>query len=379
MANAKALQFDTTVSIHEVRQAIPIYGGEITPIIVSEPGVGKSSLLAMIAEDMGDIWRKVGDENREGNDDKYDYIYVDCPLRDVMDMGAYIPDRELKELVYYVSGMLNIKNGKPKIIMLDEFMKAPKMMQVLFTRLMLERVWGDTPLPKGSKVFATSNNSSDGVGDAMLAHAGNRVMILHMQKPDARTWLKWAGEKGIAKAIRAWVAMTPRCLASYMDGGQEDNPYIFKPNNGVLSFVSPRSLAKCDVVVRNQEKVGSNMTHAALAGTVGISAAHEMSAFLSLEKEVTSTKDVIANPDTTPIPEKVAALCMMVFNALDDLVTQDDLSAYMVFVNRIPSSEIQNIFFTTLMGSKRTFKLGKNNEDIKNWCKKSDNLALLNG
>lgn len=55
MANAKALQFDTTVSIHEVRQAIPIYGGEITPIIVSEPGVGKSSLLAMIAEDMGDM------------------------------------------------------------------------------------------------------------------------------------------------------------------------------------------------------------------------------------------------------------------------------------------------------------------------------------
>ena len=95
MANAKALQFDTTVSIHEVRQAIPIYAGEITPIIVSEPGVGKSSLLAMIAEDMGDIWRKVGDETREGNDDKYDYIYVDCPLRDVMDMGAYIPDREL--------------------------------------------------------------------------------------------------------------------------------------------------------------------------------------------------------------------------------------------------------------------------------------------
>jgi hypothetical protein len=121
------------------------------------------------------------------------------------------------------------------------------------------------------------------------------------------------------------------------------------------------------------------MTRAALAGTVGISAANDMAAFLSLEKEVTSTKDVIANPDTTPIPEKAAALCMMVFNALDDLVTQDDLSAYMVFVNRIPSSEIHNIFFTTLMGNKRTFKLGKNNEDIKNWCKKSDNLALLNG
>jgi hypothetical protein len=49
----------------------------------------------------------------------------------------------------------------------------------------------------------------------------------------------------------------------------------------------------------------------------------------------------------------------------------------MKFVNRIPSSELQNIFFTILMGGKRTFKLGKNNEDVKNWCRKSDNLALL--
>jgi hypothetical protein len=380
MANANqksTLSFAVSATIDELRYAIPIYAGEITPIILSEPGCGKSSLLAMIAEDMGDKWRKAGDEKREGNDDKYEYIYIDCPLRDVMDMGAYIPVHAEKTLEYYVSGLLNLKSKKPKFIMLDEFMKAPKMMQVLFTRLMLERMWGDAALPKGSCIFGTSNNASDGVGDSMLAHAGNRVMIVSMEKPDSKRWLLWSGEHDIAKAIRAWVAMNPRCLASYLDGGQEDNPYIFKPNNGVLSFVSPRSLAKCDVIVRNQDKVSKNMTRAALAGTIGLSAAEDMAAFLTLEKEIISTKDVIANPETTQIPEKTAALCIMVFNAMDDLVTQDDLSAYMKFVNRIPSGELQNIFFTILMGGKRTFKLGKNNEDVKNWCKKSDNLALL--
>ena len=374
MAVSKALSFESTVTINELRVAIPLLGETITPVIISEPGVGKSSLLAMLAEDNGDQWRKAGDKFPA---DKYEYVYLDCPLRDVMDMGAYIPVHADKTLEYYVSGLLDLKSGKPKIVMLDEMMKAPKMMQILFTRLMLDRMWGEVPLPKGSIIFATSNNASDGVGDTMLAHAGNRVMILHMQKPDAKTWLPWAGLNKIARAIRAWVAMNPRCLASYLDGGQEDNSYIFKPNNGVLSFVSPRSLAKASVIVDNQAKLGKNMTRAALAGTVGISAAHDMAAFLTLEKEVVSTKDVIANPDIIQIPEKTAALCMMLFNALDDLVTQDDLSSFMKFVNRIPSSELQNIFFTTLMGTARTFKLGKNNESVKDWCKKSDNLALL--
>ena len=68
--------------------------------------------------------------------------------------------------------IFKLDSKKPKVILLDEFMKAPKLLQVIFTRLMLERTVGDTPLPEGSMVFATSNNQSDGLGDGMLAHAG---------------------------------------------------------------------------------------------------------------------------------------------------------------------------------------------------------------
>ena len=167
------INFNSTVSIKELRKLIPLIGSSLTPIIQSEPGCGKTSLLSMIAQDLGD---------------GYDYIYVDCPVKDMSDIGMTIPNHQTKTLEYYVSSLFKLDSPKPKVILLDEFMKSPKLLQVIFTRLMLERMVGDKALPEGSIVFATSNNASDGVGDSMLAHAGNRVCIMRMAKPTPDEW-----------------------------------------------------------------------------------------------------------------------------------------------------------------------------------------------
>ena len=388
---ATKLSFVEPMSINDLRRAIPVYGPSITLIIKSEPGVGKSSLLAMLAEDNGDKWRKPGDELKgvafvdgkpvEGTglcaNDKYDYIYVDCPCKDIPDIGMNIPVHASKTLEFYVAALFRLDSNKPKVVMLDEYMKTPKMLQIMFTRMTLELMVGDRHLPDGSYVFATSNNESDGVGDSMLAHGGNRVMIVPMRKSSTMEWLKWAGENNIARPIRAWVAMNPQVMASYLDGGQENNPYIFWPNKGMLSFCSLRSLAKCDVIVRNDAKLGRGITRTALAGTIGVAGANDMAAFLSLEKELVSTKDVLANPDTVQMPEKAAALFMMMFNALDDITIQDELTSFMKFMARVESNEVRGVFFTMLIENKRTFKLAKNNADVMAWAKDKDNLAML--
>ena len=258
------------VTIKELRNVIPTIGTTITPIIQSEPGCGKTSLLKMLEKDLGD---------------KYDYIYVDCPVKDMSDIAMTIPNHDTKSLENYVGSLFKLDSDKPKVILLDEFMKAPKLLQVIFTRLMLERTLGDTPLPDKSIVFGTSNNQSDGVGDTMLAHAGNRVCIMQMEKPNVEDWLTWATENGVSSLVRAFVHTFPRCLASYLDEGQEDNPYIFNPKKQQLSFVTPRSLDKCSVIVDNKEKLGDNATMCALSGTIGKSASADMSAFLRLEKD----------------------------------------------------------------------------------------------
>ena len=359
------------MTIKELRSFIPSVGDELTVVVQSEPGCGKTSLLKMIAEDNGDKWRKAGD-NFDG--DKYDYIYVDCPVKDMSDVGMTIPNHATKTLEYYTASLFKMNSPKPKVILLDEFMKAPKLLQVIFTRLMLERTVGDNPLPHGSVVFGSSNNQSDGVGDTMLAHAGNRVCIVEMQKPDVPTWLEYAQAKGISRIVRAFVAMYPKVLKSYRDDGQEDNTAIFHPNKPQLSFCSPRSLEKSDVVVRQAEKFGERVTFAALAGTIGASAAGDMMTFISMEKSVVDVKDIIKDPKAIHMPKEIAAQLMIMFQALDVIETQDELSAFMQFVNRIDSEEVQSIFFTLALSNSRTVKIARNNEEIKTWAKNNHQL-----
>jgi hypothetical protein len=353
------INFSLSVSIEEAKTAIKTVGKQITPIIVGQPGIGKSSILKMLEQEMGT--------------DEYDFIYVDCPVKDMMDVAASIPNHETKSLEYYVSSLFKLGNGKKKVIMLDEFMKAPKLLQIIFTRMILERTVGDEPLPEGSIVFATSNNASDGVGDAMLGHVGNRVCKIHMRNPSADEFNVWASANGIARPIRAWAAMNPRAFYSYTDGGQEDNPFIFKPSNTAQQCVTPRSLAKSSPIVMNRDALGEHLMMAMLAGTIGEAAAKSMAAFIALEHKVVMFKDVVKSPTTVKVPEDVSAQVMMLFEAVDCIETQDDLNKYMQFVNRIPSSEVQSIFFTMIMRAKS--RVARHNQEIVKWA--SENHMLM--
>ena len=346
------INFNLQLNINEAKDLIKTIGHELTPIIVSEPGVGKSSILKMLELDMGS--------------DEYDFIYVDCPVKDMMDIAASIPNHQSKSLEYYVSSLFRMDSGKKKVIMLDEFMKAPKLLQVIFTRLMLERTVGDVPLPEGSIVFGTSNNSSDGVGDSMMAHAANRVCLVQMRKPRADEWNDWAAKNAVARPIRAWAAMNPKAFRSYLDPDQQDNEYIFKPSSTAKSFVSPRSLAKASVIVSNKDNLTENTLATALAGTIGESAARSMAAFIALEGKLVSFKDVIANPKTVTVPDDVSAQVMMMFEAVDYIENQTDLTAYMEFVGRIKSAEVQSIFFTMMMRSKP--RVARYNQKITDWA-----------
>jgi ribosomal protein L18E len=356
--------FTNPVTIDEAYTLVKTLGTSNTFLFVGEPGIGKSSLHSRMKSDI------------DYPADKYDHVYVDFSNTDLGDLFIRAPNRETGELEFYPSSLFKLKSGKPKIIMLDEIGKCDKMMQKMAMRLVLDHVLGDEELPEGSIVFATTNNFSDGVGDAILAHGGNRVTIINVSKSNEKMWNTWATDNGISAVIRAWVAMNPRCLASYLDGGQDDNPFIFNPSKRVLSFVSPRSLAKCDPIVRARDVVGSKLTHSSLAGTIGVAAAESMAAFLSLEKELISVKQVLADPENIPVPEKPAALFMMMFNAIDTIETSDDLSKFMRFVNRVRSSEIQAVFFTMLLQSKRTTRLARLNQQVSDWAKTNYELLI---
>ena len=358
--SSKTINFNTPVELNDVPNLIATIGTIRTILLRGEPGIGKSTVLTNLESVMGN---------------GYDYIYGDCPVLDVSDVVMRIPNHETKTLESYVSELFKLDSPKPKIIMLDEVTKANKLLQVIFTRLMLERTVGDVKLPNGSIVFATGNNVSDGVGDTLSAHVLNRLCVINVRKPDARRWGVWATDNGISRQIRAWVAMHSNCLASYLDGGQDNNPFIFNPTKPITSFVTPRSLVGADSVVKNANKLGSYVTQAALAGLCGGAFAESIAAFMSMEKELVNVRDIIADPMNVAIPEKPAALFMTMFNAVDTVETQDELSAFMTFVKRIKSEEAQTCFYSMAFESKRTAKLARNNNDLREWG--MNNIELL--
>lgn len=357
----KTVNFNHFLSFKQVTRAIMTSGDLVTYLVQGEPGTGKSSILKMMQAEYGD---------------KYHCVYVDCPLKDVGDIAANIPVHQTKSLEQYVASLFP-RDGKPYIVMLDELLKANKLLKLMFTRMMLERTVGDQPMPEGSIVFATSNNTSDGVGDYIEGHVGNRISVLKYGKPTAAEWLVYATDNKLHAAVRAWVSMTKEALRSYLEDGQNENPYIFNPARGTVSYVSPRSLEKASHVITRAKKFGwdDDTVSAVLGGTIGKSAAENMAAFLMLEKEIVLTSDVIKDPLGCPLPDKSAAVFMMMFNAVDDLLTQDDLSAFMQFIDRVGSREVESVFFTMLVQGKRTVRLAKGNSRVTTWA--SRNIELF--
>jgi len=357
------VNFNNPISIQEALRLIVTNGSAKTYYFQGEPGIGKSSLHHMAREVYGDS--------------EWDHIYLDWSLVDYGEIVMRAPDRDTKELELFISSLLKPKSKKKKLIMIDELDKGEPLMQKLGTRLMLDHVVGDYELPEGSITFATGNLSTDGVGKTILAHTSNRITTMNIRKPTVDEWLAWATNKGIAAEIRAFVKMTPSVMASYLDGATpEDNPHIFFPVQRNKQFCSPRSLALCNPDVINRDKLGLQLTHAALAGTIGLKSAELMSAVLALRDEIVTTDDVIADPDNVRLPEKQAALFFMMFNAVDVIKTQDELSKFMRFMNRVKSSEVQSVFFTMAMASKRLSPIAAKNAEIAKWLQ-AGNYVLL--
>jgi hypothetical protein len=371
MSKSTTINTAPSVDINEAARLIELTGESVTYVIQSSPGQGKTSILKLLAQRNGDKWRKPGDNFPT---DKYQYVYIDGGTLRENDLSMYMPDRETKTIEQYVSGLIDFTDPRPKVVMIDEILKLPKLLKPLVTRLILERYIGDRRLPDGSRVFGTSNYSSDGVNDNIEAHVGNRIGLLNMRGPSSRQWAAWAGENNISALTRAWVSLNDSAFASYKDGDVSGNPYVFSPRSTNVSFVSPRSLEKNDSVVKLWEVLGFDVSLAAMCGIVGQAAAESMANFFKMNSDLIKPNDIFTNPESVRLPEKTAALFMTMFNLVDAISTNDEMTSAMMFIKRATTKELQSIFVSMVYAPK-LHKLAKNNAAVSQFVK--DNPELL--
>lgn len=296
-------------------------------LLQGEPGIGKSSLLKMIAERAG-----------------MDYAYIDVPNMDLGDIAMPVIDHDTKTTRYYPNARFKVHTGKPVVIMLDEFTKGADPVKNML-HPMLEKAnprLGDISLNKDYIVFLTGNLSTDGVGDNLKAHSRNRLVPVTISKPTADQWIEWAINKGVEAEVIAWVSRFPQVLASYTDGGQNDNPYIYNPKRNQNAFVSPRSLETASDIVRTRNQNDPDAVIAALTGAIGESGARDMQAYIEFADQLPTWESTVSNPDTAPVPTSPGACSIVVFGAISR-VTKETITPFMKYLERF-EPEWQAVF-----------------------------------
>lgn len=322
----------------QIANLIKTTGSNVTYLCEGEPGIGKSSILSMLKQDpdMKD----------------YQFIYIDCPTMDLPDVQ--LPYVENGVSKFATNALWGVESDKPKVIMLDELSKSSNVTRLLFTRLLLEHQIGNYELPEGSIVFATGNQTKDGVGDSFPAHMMNRVTSVTMRKPSAEEWIDWAQNNNIDPIVMAWVKQFPHCL----DEGSDNNPYIFNPKTNNRTFVSPRSLAKASTIVEKRSFMDAESLNTALKGTIGASAAADMAAYIVLANQLPTWDSVLTNPDTTKVPDSVPAQLIMAYGGLSQFnmnpvaSTADKLAEYFT---RFPT-EVTAVALSSMAKNPATMK-----------------------
>jgi MoxR-like ATPase len=323
-----------------------------------EPGIGKSSIIKILKERTG-----------------YRTAYIDCPNMDLGDIAMPVVDHETKTTRYYPNAAFQLQHGEPVIFMYDEFPKAAQPVQnMLHPSLEVHNPrLGDVSLPAGSRVFLTGNLESDGVGDSFLAHTKMRITMLEISKPNSDQWLQWASGANIDPAVMAWVYRNPHALASYRDGDQDSNPFIFNPSKVQGAVVTPRTLELASNITKAREHFDAGALQAALVGTIGAAAAGSLAAFIVHQDSLPQYEQIIKHPDTTMIPEEPGALSVLVFGAIERIKHRDELTALLKYFGRA-DVEWQTIFNVVLARHKTKQALAFSCKAFADWVAKNQDL-----
>lgn len=351
------LDFGKRVSLSQAAKAI-LASPKLRYCLEGEPGIGKSSLTEVLRAVLT----------------KHEFSYVDMASLDLGDTAMPWIDKETNTTRYAPNARFKLHLGKPVCINLDEFSKGARPVQNML-HPMLEKSkprLGDLFIDEESYIFMTGNLSSDGVGDKLAAHTANRVVRLKVRKPDADEWLAWAVNHDVDPVVMAFVNQFPHVMASYLDEGQESNPYIFNPRKVQDAYASPRSLETASDIVKARGQVDSDTTIACLAGAVGEACARDLYAFIEYQDQLPKWNDIIDTPMTAKIPDSAGACSVVVFSAVTK-VDKTNIAKFMEYIGRF-EPEWQAAFAINVARNPQKQAVAFSSKAFADWVQKNEDL-----
>jgi hypothetical protein len=270
-------------------------------MIWSAPGLGKSDIVASIAEE-----RKMG------------LIDFRLAMRDPTDIKGFpMPDAKSNTMKFMRDGELPTK-GKG-ILFLDEINSAAPATMAAAMQLTLTRKIGDYTLPPGWAIIAAGNRESDrSVVNRMPSALSLRLRHLDLEV-SLDDWCDWAMNNAMRTELIAFLRFRPELLHKFDPSARSS------PNPRSWAFVNK------DLDANLSNSVLQNI----LNGTVGEGAGTEFMAFLGVFRDLPSIDTILLNPDSTPVPTKPAVQYAL-SGALGLRLTDATFDRAMQFINRMP-------------------------------------------
>lgn len=317
---------------------------------ISGPGLGKSSVVAQCARELG-------------KDLKVPFANLEFFLnsKEAPDVGGYgLPDDDAdgSKIMVWTRAPWMPRADDPQhgFVFLDEFRQSQHDVQKVSAELLLNGKVNASKLPITYMVLAASNREGDrsGVGRE-LAFVTNRTMEVNIE-PDLDSWVEWAEKEGIHWGFIAFAKRRPGVVF------QDKVPD--KPG----PFCSPRSFVQAS---RLYEVIDQDLFIEASGGLVGEGVSAEIVAFMRVVDELPEYAQIVRDPHGTKIPkiDRPDAL-YAVMQMVAHMVTPDTAAQAFTYITRLPK-EFQ---IAGLKAAMRKSPHILTSKDFAVWCRDNQDL-----
>lgn len=258
-----APEIHTPERVHEALSGMVSHALKLSVMIWGPPGIGKSSVVAQVAEGAG-------------------MQLIDLRLSQLAPTdlrGLPVADHESGIARWYPPEFLP-REGRG-ILFLDEINMAPPSLQGIAQQLVLDRRVGSYRVPEGWFIWAAGNRKEDyaSVFD-MPSPLANRFVHFNVG-PDFDSFKAWAMRSGIEETVVAFLAYRPNLLHR-MDAQQPAWP-------------SPRAWEMASALY----KAGLD-----IAPAVGTAAAAEFQSYLALVKNLPDLSAILSGKGKVSFPDE---------------------------------------------------------------------------
>lgn len=299
---ATTISENRTVTATEARRSLIRCFKHQRPVFLwGPPGIGKSELVAGIAEDLGGHMIDL----RLAQMDPTDIRGIPFYNKDEgkMDWAPPIdlPDEEFASKYPVV------------ILFLDEMNSAAPAVQAVAYQLILNRRVGKYKLPDNVVMVAAGNRESDkGVTYRMPSPLANRFVHLEM-RVDFDSWQQWAVNNRIHKDVVGYISFAKQDL------------FDFDPRSGSRSFATPRSWTFVSELLEDDNGTDAN-TVDLVAGAVGEGLAVKFMAHRKIAGQMPEPSEILKGKVTDLKIKEVSAMYSLTISLCYELKEAYDKS-----------------------------------------------------